>query len=337
MEIFKAHSYLTHPAKAVHPKPKIRGADVPSGTKLYEMLADVLEKSATECDIEISFDPANGEQQNQCRDLITAYVDSPTLPRGRKIAESLQSVTTNRSGMGLLFLVVAKKENQSKLLVSRFPADVGVLAEEAGEELNVEFVEKVFMKNANTYKSVVYTGDSTVSGFWDGKATDKQISNSDMSISDYWIKEFLQSDFKTTPAAGTRRLAVAMRNAIQESSDVEVKSEIAAAAQLVETLPKQRTSIFSICSRFNFSDKTRDAVLNELPNSKSASEKFVFSSEEFARHIQYRSMELDNGGRIVADAARFNAIFEVTRTDADGNVAISTQGKIIDERLRKSK
>ena len=158
-----------------------------------------------------------------------------------------------------------------------------------------------------------------------------------MSISDYWIKEFLQSDFKTTPAAGTRRLAVAMRNAMEESSDVEIKSEIAAAAQLVESLPNQRTSISAICSRFNFSSKTRNAVINELPNSETASERFVFSSEEFARHIQYRSMELDNGGRLVADAARFNSIFEVTQADADGNVAISTRGGIVDQRLRKSK
>ena len=337
MDIQKAHSYLTHPAKALETKPKIRGATVPDGSRLYDMLSDVLTKSASECNIDISFDPSEGKQKNATRSLITDYVDNPTLPRGRKIAESLQAVTTNRSGMGLLFLVLASEGKKKRLLLSRFPADVGVLAEEAGDELNVEFVEKVFMKNANSYKSVVYLDASTTTGFWDGKATDKQITNSDISISDYWIRAFLQSNFKTTPEAGTRRLAVALRNAVQNTKDIYVKSEIASAAQLVQGLPKQSTSITAICSRFNFSDKTRDAVISELPNPNAATEKFVFSSLEFSRHIQYRSIELDNGGRLVADAVKFEDVFKISADGKDGIVAISTRGRIVDERLRKSK
>lgn len=337
MEIQKAHSYLTHPAKALETKPKIRGAEVPTRSRLYDMLSDVLMKSATECNIGISFNPTDGKQENPTRSLIIDYVDNPTLPRGRNIAKALQAVTTNRSGMGLLFLVLATDGTKKRLLLSRFPAEVGVLAEEAGDELNVEFVEKVFMKNANSYKSVVYQDASTTKGFWDGKATDKQITNSDITISDYWIREFLQSDFKTTPEAGTRRLAVAMRKAIQNSTNLTVKNEIASAAQLVQTLPKQSTSIDAICSRFNFSDSSREALIRELPNPTGATEKFVFSSPEFTHHIQYRSIELDNGGRLVADAARFEKVFEISPDGKDGSVAISTKGRIVDEQLRKSK
>lgn len=337
MDIQKAHSYLTYPAKALDPKPKILGATVSIGSRVYNMLTDVLVKSSTECTIDISFNPTNGHQSNPSRSLIIDYINNPTLSRGRKIAETLQAVTTHRSGMGLLFLVLASEGAKKLFLLSRFPADVGVLAEETGEELTVEFVEKVFMKNSNSYKSVVYQDTSIVKGFWDGKATDKQIANNDITISDYWIREFLQSDFKTTPEAGTRRLAVAMRNAMQNSTDLVIKSEIASAAQLVQTLPKQSTSIAEICSRFNFAESTRDAIVRELPNTNSVREKFIFSSPEFTRHIQYRSIELDNGGRLVADASRFENVFHIIPDGKDGVVAISTKGKIIDERLRKSK
>lgn len=337
MAIQKAHSFLTHPAKARETKPIIRGAAVPAGNPLYDMLSDVLAKSSTECNIDISFNAIDGKQENPSRSLIIEYIETPTLAKGRKIAEALQAVTTNRSGMGLLFLVLATDGSKKRLLLSRFPADVGVLAEELGDELSVEFVEKVFMKGANSYKSVVYQDVSTQKGFWDGRATDKQINNSDITISDYWIREFLLSDFKTTSEAGTRRMAVAMRNAIQNTGNIDVKSEIASAAQLVQTLPRQTTSIVAICSRFNFSGATQEAIVKELPNANSATEKFLFSSAEFGRHIQYRSIELDNGGRVVADAARFEKIFIVSRDGDDGSVNISTKGKVVDDRLRKSK
>ncbi len=145
MKIYKAHSYLTYPAKALKVKPKILGANVAANTKLYDMLSDVLVKSKTECNIDISFNPTNGQQDNESRKLIIDYVDKPTRSNGLKIAEALQNVTTNRSGMGLLFLVLVKVNKRNRLLISRFPADYGVLAEDTGNKLNVEFVEKVFM------------------------------------------------------------------------------------------------------------------------------------------------------------------------------------------------
>ena len=194
MKIWKIHSFLTYPAKALDDKPPIRGAEVTSGTRLYGMLEEVFEKSSHECNIEISFNSESGSPTNASRSIIVNYVKKPTIPKGRKIAKQLQSVTTHRSGMGLLFLVLARSRKKSALLVSRFPADVGVLAEEAGKDLSVEFVEKVFMKNAKSYKAALYEGKSIDSGFWDGRATDKQILKRDETLSEYWIRDFLQSD-----------------------------------------------------------------------------------------------------------------------------------------------
>ncbi len=128
-----------------------------------------------------------------------------------------------------------------------------------------------------------------------------------------------------------------MRNAVQNSEDINIKSEISSIAQLVNSLPNQSISISSILSRFNLSDHTKEAIYNELPNHNCAKEKFVFSSSEFERHIHYRSIELDNGGIVVADAQQFSNVFEITENINDGVVAISTKGKIIDEKLRKTK
>jgi hypothetical protein len=43
-----------------------------------------------------------------------------------------------------------------------------------------------------------------------------------VQLSNYWIAEFLNSDFRTTSAAGTRRLAVALRAAAKKSIDIVV-------------------------------------------------------------------------------------------------------------------
>ena len=53
------------------------------------------------------------------------------------------------------------------------------------------------MKSATAYKAAVYTEKSLDSDFWKGRAVDKQINSSETSISNYWIREFLESDFLT--------------------------------------------------------------------------------------------------------------------------------------------
>jgi hypothetical protein len=65
------------------------------------LLDGIYAKSDVECDIDIVFKPkAEGTQQNDCRDLIIAYLRKPTLPRGRAIANRLALMTDQRSGLG---------------------------------------------------------------------------------------------------------------------------------------------------------------------------------------------------------------------------------------------
>ena len=65
------------------------------------------------------------------------------------------------------------------------------------------------MKSASSYKAVAYEDTSMHAGFWTGKAVDRQITSRILELSEYWIFHFLKYNFQVTPAAGTRRLAVA--------------------------------------------------------------------------------------------------------------------------------
>ena len=121
--------------------------------------------------------------------------------------------------------MLGEERSAKKLVLSRFPADSGILADLSAGNLNVEFLERIFMKSKTDYKSAVFVRTSSVSDFWDAKAVDKQIDNQQIALSDYWIKDFLASDFRTTAAAGTRRLANALKTASKNSSSLVVKEQ----------------------------------------------------------------------------------------------------------------
>ncbi len=55
---------------------------------------------------------------------------------------------------------------------------------------------------------------------------DRQINAGSKAMADYWISDFLLSEFATTPAAGTKRLATALRDAIAATPSVAVKGSV---------------------------------------------------------------------------------------------------------------
>jgi len=306
---------------------------------LFDLMDKIYYKSDTECNIDIAFNPSSdGTQKNPCRDLIIEYLKAPDQSRGRKIAERLAGVTTHRSGLGLLFLISGMEGMHHKFVVSRFPADNAILAEEDQNSLSLEFLERVFMKNAASYKAVVYRDLSLSAGFWIGNAIDKQLSNSEIQISDYWIKSFLDSDFQSTPAGGTRRLALLMRDAIRTTDNFQVKNEIAAAATLAGGLSGQNTSIKQFVEKFNLSDITVEAIKNEMRDPNIIDQQFQFDRQEFKVHLPYRSVELDTGVRLSAPSEDFNNVLKMEDiAGEERKIRFTTEGKIKTENLGKSK
>ena len=299
------------------------------------MLAEVYEKADRECRTEIAFAPTpDGKQQNAARDLVLGYIGSPSLDTGRHIANRLQSVTDKRPGLGLLFLIAGKEDLKHKVIVSRFPADKGIWAEQKKDGLTVEFLERIFMKSAISYKAAMYTGASMKTGFWDGRCIDKQVNSDVITISDYWIKHFLASDFKTTPAQGTRRLTIALKTAMKDTKDIQAKEEIAAAARLTTGLHGKTISAAGFSKKYCFSPAAEQAFGKQFPL-QLYNEQFKVDGPEFSKHIAFQSIELSNGGIVTADAARFEQVFK--REEVDGKTRFSTEGTIVAERLRTTK
>jgi hypothetical protein len=326
------HTYLVHPGKGAIARQQVNGASVPLIGSMFDLLDGIYARSEQECDIDIMFQSTNGTQQNACRDLICTHIGNPTMSNGRMIAERLQANTDRRAGPGLLFLIVGKEGRDHKMVLSRFPTDSAILVEENSKSLDVEFLERVFMKNKTSYKAVLYR-NSSLRGLWHGKAIDKQTNPAGESA-DYWIADFLLSDFTVTPKQGTHRLATTLRNAAK-NADFAVKQEIASVAALAKSLPKQSTSISDFVNRFNFSAQARDAIFEQLKNPGLAQERFQFSAPDFAAVLAYRSMELDNGAMLTAPSGDFDEVFHQEVVNKLRNeVRFTTQGSVVDDRLK---
>jgi hypothetical protein len=336
MKIVKIHSYLVHADKTEDAQTPVKGTEVANTGDMYNMLKKIFDDAPYECKHDIIFNPAeDGTQQNDCRDLILKYIVKPTIGIGRHLAARLQAVTTNRSGLGLMFLILGKNGKRERLVVSRFPADNGILAEEGGATLDVKFVERIFMKSARAYKSAMYEGLSPVNDFWEGKAIDRQVNN-DLDISEYWIKDFLLSDFSTTAERGTRILASALRDTINDKGvPIEVKEEISSAIRLARNLDKKLVSSKEFGTKLNLSQSAQSAILSKIrPDLQN--ERFRLSVEELDRLITFKTVELDTGAYMSALANKFDEVF--LKIKADGNkTTFSTTGKVVDERIRKRK
>jgi hypothetical protein len=331
------HSYLVHPGRGAQNPPQIRGTKVPLEGKLFRLLDNIYRESDVECDIDIAFNHTAGAQQNDCRDLVVNYLRGPTLARGRHIAKRLQRVTDYRSGLGLLFLIAGKEGHEHKVIISRFPTDTAILAEEGARELTVQFLERVFMKSASAYKAAAYQDSSFQAGFWLGKAVDRQIGGRIVELSEYWIFDFLASNFQVTPAAGTRRLGAALRNATRKA-DLSVKREIVAAVTLARALRGRNTSITEFEAHFGLSDEAREAINREVKPPALVEQRFRFDPEEFDEQVGYRYLELDNGALMTAQSAEFDQVFHQEVLDEEEHeVRISTRGKVVTEKLGKSK
>jgi len=329
------HTYLVHPKKGSDEPPQINGTAVRLEGRLFGLLEGIYGRSDTECNIDITFTPsATGTQQNDCRDIIRAYIGNPTLPNGRAIAVRLEQKTDKRSGLGLLFLIAGREGREHKLVVSRFPTDVAIYVDEHQRNLTVQFLERVFMKNRTSYKAVVYRHASLDAGFWNGRAVDKQLNALGGELSNYWILDFLASRFTVTAAAGTRRLATALRNAAKKAA-LEVKQEITAAVTLAGGLAGEQLNINTFAERLALSPAAREAIVGELKNPAVAQEQFQFDLTEFRTIIAFKSVELSNGGVLTAPSSEFNAVFRQEHVD-DETLRFTTEGRIVNEKLKQT-
>lgn len=336
MPIESIYSFLTYPKSHEKAADAIEGVHIkPDKGKLSKMLSEVFDSVRSRRDVPITF--ATNNQVNPTRVALLSFFAKPKLTTALPLAQALQVATPGTAGMGLFFVCLGSDDGKpgKRTVLSRFAADEGVVASKNRGALSVKFVEQVFLKNSHTYKAATYRHEVDKNDAWKGIATDRQLNHGSKAIADYWIVDFLRSELTTTAAEGTRRLAIAMKEASRFSTDSKVRSEIVAAARLAGNLPAKALTIDQFCDQFAMSPAAKDAVKAAVKPARLITESFRFDAEEFLKHVPYKQIELDNGATLSAPTDKFEEVFH-PRQIGDTH-AYSTQGAIVDEKLRSSK
>ena len=339
MPITHLHSYLVHPGKGVDEslRPEIRGTTLQLTGKLFSMLERIYARSNEDCKTGISF--TSDTKSNEARDLVVGYATRPRSDTGQKLAKRLQQFTDGTPGMGLLFLVRGEDKGKTKTLISRFPADVGILAEEKKSGLNIEYLEKVFMKNSNKYKAAYYEDASLKTGYWKGMVVDHQIQYGVVrTISDYWVKDFLASDCLTTPALGSSRLAKMFDKAIKGATDIAVKDQLTSAAKLIPNLDGKKVSADLLTKQFGLSADEIEGLKKEATSEAIFDEEFILDRDAFSEILSYESVELNTGAILTAPTGQFDQVFSEEVIDQKKGLRVyRAEGVVADQRFRKVK
>jgi len=337
MALEKIYSFLTYPKKNQPEEAIVSGTQIPlDDGKLSKMLTDIFNAAGTDCNVPVMFVSDGEKQENAVRTEILSLLQKPSVASATPLAKRLQAATGGTSGMGLLFVCIGKDgETQTRLVISRFPADEGIVAEKKSEKLTVSFVEQVFLKSAYSYKAATYLSDGKSNQLWKGHVVDKQINHGSKAVADYWIVDFLRSEFSTTAAQGTKRLAKAIKAALQATTDIAIKTQLTSAAQLAANIPKKSMTISEFCDSFHMSGAAKEAIIAKVDPPRLVHEKFRFDVSEFSRHLAYKQVELDTGAVMTAPAEKFDDCFKPERHN-DKAVFVAA-GHIVDEKLKSTK
>ncbi|NPV40842.1 MAG: hypothetical protein HPY72_05800 [Anaerolineae bacterium] len=336
MAIEKVISFLVYPGKNVKKVNPPMGVEIELNGSLFNLLNEVYEKSDSECNIPIRFLSQDEKNQfNEMRLLIINFLKNRDSTNGEKIASRLSDFTNQIPGLALLFLIYGNENNYQKFVISRFPADQGILAETSNGGLSVQYIEKIFMKNLKSYKAALYIGRSFDADFWKGNIVDKQLKNRINDVALYWIKDFLLSDFETTSSAGSMRIGIALREVSKNTKDFQIKQELISAAVLLKGYSGQMISLQSVAEDMHFSENTKDELIKHLKNPQLFNDSFDFDYLEFLKHAPLTRIELDNGGIMMAPSDRFNDCFpRETISSDDALYRFSTEGRIVNEMIR---
>lgn len=329
MEVQKIFGFIAPVGKEQDniPDTMLPGSEVEKSNRLFEMLSDLFSKSKKECDVQIRFIAQTQNQDNDVRDQIVKIGGDFTIANCRGLVKSLSYLTDKKIKEGLVFFVLGSENHVAKILIARFPSEVGITTKLGSGGFSFEVIEDVFLKNSRKYKAVYYL---STDDYWIGYAVDKQINEGFgkiKEISDYWIKDFLKSELKLNSKRGSSLLAKAVRRTISETEKENVKRELVSATPAIKNINPRALTMESFFTQLNLSEETRNEVLSKIDNTNLYHITFQFDSEEFENNCNYLINILDSGAVIMAPAADFDNLWQSEMVAEDGRTKYTTEGK----------
>ena len=334
-QINKVFGFLVPANKSSNSNKPVKGKEIDFSNSSFNVVAELLDSSTTKCNIEIKFSAktkANGDkvQENSFKPLLINLSKSFTYENALICAEKLSNVTDGTSKDSILFIVKATDQSNTRYLISRIPAEVGITITDDSSNFDFSVKEDVFIKSSKKYKAVYY---DSVDEFNIGYAVDKQIQ--DKAVSDYWLKDFLDSELNITPQRASKQIAEAFKKTIKETGNKKIVAELTTSASLIQNMNTNMTNLDSILNDFHLSSETKDAVKKNL-SGISSNTIFSLDVSEFQKNFNYQIVVLDSGAIAGGYALNFNETWDIEE-DASGQTKLSTKGIIKDTKISNNK
>ena len=126
---------------------------------------------------------------------------------------------------------------------------------------------------------------------------------------------------------GTRQLATALKSALKDSKDSDTKGQLASFVTFLLNQAGETIIINNLYKSFGLPLKIQQQL--KYGNDSILHTPFKLSSVTLSKEISYKSIYLDNGAIISAEAASFDKCFEL-ETVGKGQQKFTTIGNIND-------
>lgn len=297
----------------------------------------IFDESISSCRIEIIF-KSNDSQENEVRkillDLINKTTPAEKMILADTLAKRLSKITDNRNGTGLFVIIEGKKADSTRIILNRFREDEVVFSDVSGNELTVQLLTQAFSKKSRYYKLAVYEDIITERSFWKGFAIDKQkTAGSAKEISDYWIKEFLDSEPSVNSIQGTKTLSRIIKSILNSSDTIEEKELIISGILALKNRSNQFTSVETFCNTY-LNEELKQKIMYELNDNYTFQSSFEIDNETYTKELGSKITSLESG--VIVTAPTFLYDQYVDEADlGEGITQLTVKGKIKDKKLSK--
>lgn len=303
MKLFRLFGFGIEPQRLTHPddfadplggqlsiKATLRGA--------LDRSLSAAQESGNLSQVVLNVNPTpGGERSSLVRDAIKglAFGRMP-VARGAalELARQLSRAMDERSPECLLLAAAYNDSGSEERQVAAwiFPQDEAFRFSPGGNSNSaIELLNDIFSRTSGLRKMALFGGKDIESHFLSGQVLDYQQGRAD-DVSDFWIERFLDATPAITPAAGTKVLAEALRNASKAPDlSLEERRQVHAAALAVYTMPQSHLSLEGVASQF-LTGKAKEAFLATAENEETRTSTFKLDRDALQQRLNVRSFQL---------------------------------------------
>ena len=298
-----------------------------------DQLADGLERADELAAVDrgvavtLRFDQSRKSQVRELLRNIAFDKPSAALDSAEALAKRLGESMGNRSDASLQVVSVHQLPGGDRLVVWLFPREPVI--QRTGNRVDVN---DAFSLSSKLRKAAYFDGaKDEKTGFMNGRIVDFQLTSSDKTVTEFWVRRFLDASIQMTSKAGTKLIAKVLKDANERlSDDLDEQLKLHTAIGVLRNRGRPM-SIEEVSKHLLTAGPARDAVLAALKNDDERNAVFTLDTTLFDALIQFCVYRLKNG--LVVSAPFHDSSDDLRIESTEHGQRLTTSGFVESEKL----